>query len=1194
MTLTTLDAYKTLKPEVSKKLQEYPLVVVTAHRGSGITTALQCCFGDYEYFDCTSDLDHVAVSSSSVNIILDRIPLTKLDSRDWQRALKEHRVVIVTSPWSYEYYSKHAQAQGNIVREFLRMHSSHVRYRLDKDDEKSLGDHIMGNINNDYKQAIMRAAMWGRTGCSVAALVDYHAKHRDFKPDTALRMLRYLNSITSGSVAWAGLAGSNAAWLSSCQDLLAAFWASVGLATQTVITPLALVLAVGAAVLGHRKKSQGIPTMLDILLQQRAFSMLHPSVLSRMIESVEEARREPPGAFASLIEGPLEVLRQQLGDPQRLQRWDQSLSTVSENLLSDRAVSKDVERYFGEQQITPEQFVTELEDHLIEAMNSIAEQVRKSVHFKRFVSTSASVLDSTGEVRADPKGELSTRLVHSDLINYIATQVRPGKTILLLGGPGSGKTILWWMLSEAASHFEEPLLPVPINVQTLRLAETRSGLIRQALANVDFSDEELRALDEKQRLLLLIDGLNEIEYSTTVREATKQVVRVMISGHERCPVVATSRAPVPPSFQVSAPTARPVIRLLLLPFDEDQRRTAVAKRPEVDAEQFEDYLGTGHLYTLASNPQLLAILMEIFLSGRESPAPRSVAEIFQLFFEKKWAEKAPLVDQPEIGREAFRRSLATLAWHIRLHGLASASKEEWARLLSPFESLLKHDGLSRQNVLDRAHALYVMELHRHDLVFVHERFTDHFAAHFLKHLGDIPECVWREREWEQTLVHLAGLSDDAGLRQILDGCIQRKLIALACQVAAGNLGRFSTDSLEKVFALTARGLYGPRPSRDDAARGLGEFAVPDAVNGLRLVLSEFPPRNRPSIRHAIDLLRLSRLTPETLQSELRWSRRRAESKFGRLKKRASVSSSWVPSKRGDYSSNVMHDLQTLVTASAPPKERASTAKRLGLSGDRAAVPALSALLDKDKEPGPAVRGTAANALGMIGDRTAVPALSALLDKDKEPDAYVRGSAANALGMIGSTEALGALTAVMSKDPDPKVRGAALSSCLTMLDPGLFKPFKDRFEEDDDPINRTNAIRGLVLLRDSRAAEVCMKGLYDPDPGVRGQCARGLAQLARLMNTEKQAEIAERLVRFYINLRHTAVANAVRYAIMDLPPEIADRTLSASKVKHTKYEEWWNSMREEVRLAVRCQAESACLKQDEQANFARFWSLPQIY
>jgi len=950
------------------------------------------------------------------------------------------------------------------------------------------------------------------------------------------------------------------------------------------------------------------------------------------------------------------------------------------------------------------------ENQLTGLLIELSETVRQNAVYKSFVSPSASLVDR------EQTAQVESLIIHQDLPDRLVELVRPTKTVLVLGGPGSGKTTLSMMLTEAATRLSPALLPIPIDVQTLMQAETREQVIRESVPGV--SEEVIQQLDTGQRLLLLIDGLNEIEHSRTVGERARNVALSMVTGRERNAVLATSRVPVPSLFKGRGIFgARDTVEVALLPFDDDQIRALIARYPQIDVGEFDEYLDTGQLRSLASNPQLLSMLITIFLGKRETavgpgevPAPHSVSELFDLFFDTKWSEKAPLVSQPDVGRLTFQRALSSLAWHARLHGLPAVPKEQWADLLSPFDHLIGRDGLSRQTIIDRASALYLMELRARGLSFIHERFLDYFAARFLHELGWIPESFWNLREWEQTLSFLAGMKDADGFLFLLDQSIRRNRTSLACQMAAANFGRLRTENLHDVFQLVATSLYGPRPRRDDAVQGLREFPISDAIDSLRQTLPDIPVTDRQSINRAIELMRLSRLTPESFQN----ARRRAERRLRDAtpqRGRARTLPRYGATSHNEWTT-LGQDIVTLADIDAPPHKRGAAAKRLGTRGlpealnplinalkdeapgvrgsaatalaalgDRRAVePLIAALKDEaDKVRGSAatalaalgdrgavgplvlllkdvdtkVRGSAATALAALGDRRAVePLINALKDedsmnrgsaatalaalgdhraveplinalKDEAPD--VRGSAATALGFLGDQRAIEPILALiydaeawprsaaanalarlgggealvslirLCNDSDARVRGTALRACLSVLNTQMSAQFMKTLRDDPDGINRTIAIEGLGLLGNPEAVAPVMECLWDSDAGARGEAARALVRLLPHVGEEKRKEIVSRLVGFWLHSHNNDAANAVYYAIRDMPLELAEAAHDAydAEAHHNLLPRKllrWNEMRREISLRAYSRREMGQLRDREREYHGHAWGI----
>jgi hypothetical protein len=344
-----------------------------------------------------------------------------------------------------------------------------------------------------------------------------------------------------------------------------------------------------------------------------------------------------------------------------------------------------------------------------ECLETIAERIRRSGYFARFVSPAATVA---------AVGEGEPQLIRTDLHHALVRRARPGRTIFVVGGPGSGKTTLWHTLTEAAVRKDPPLVPVRFNVHWLARHETREDIIRASLGGL-LSEDQIVALDRDRRLLILIDGLNEIAYSTRVSERARTAIADMLDGPEQCPVIATTRAPVPGGLRLPD-SYKQSVQVVLHQFDEQQLDEVVRKHG-LDVASFRPYLGTSRLAELAGNPHLLTMLIEVFRAEPEEPAPGSVVQLVQRFFELKWQQSRDAIDHADVLQTPFVKALATLAWHMRVEGRASVPPAEWSDLLSPVAERLERDGIDIQSIIDRAHAYYVMELEDGNLQFLNFR-----------------------------------------------------------------------------------------------------------------------------------------------------------------------------------------------------------------------------------------------------------------------------------------------------------------------------------------------------------------------------------------------------------------------------------------------------------------------------------------
>ena len=295
---------------------------------------------------------------------------------------------------------------------------------------------------------------------------------------------------------------------------------------------------------------------------------------------------------------------------------------------------------------------------------------------------------SEGFDEANQDEPLKTSVSPESLIRL----TRPGTTTYILGGPGSGKTLMCHAIAAAACKEEVALIPVWMDARLLDVAQTRTELIRGALLDSYLlSDSDLQAIGEMGRFLFIIDGLNEIEYATS-DDGIKRLMKGIVRGGERSGVIATSRMPIPSGFDIYGPMGRHCSRIVLHQFSRDQMLELVSRHSSLDRESFDRYLREGNLHGLVSNPQLLAMLIDIVSVTPRPDAgsipPMCLSDIFDRFFEAKWHEKGHLVGGASLGLKSFRLAVATLAWHLKLKRTLALAESEWNSLLQPFDSIL--------------------------------------------------------------------------------------------------------------------------------------------------------------------------------------------------------------------------------------------------------------------------------------------------------------------------------------------------------------------------------------------------------------------------------------------------------------------------------------------------------------------------
>jgi len=200
-----------------------------------------------------------------------------------------------------------------------------------------------------------------------------------------------------------------------------------------------------------------------------------------------------------------------------------------------------------------------------------------------------------------------------------------------------------------------------------------------------------------------------------------------------------------------------------------------------------------------------------------------------------------------------------------------------------------------------------------------------------------------------------------------------------------------------------------------------------------------------------------------------------------------------------------------------PGIRAATARALGLTNDRAFVPALlthlgdtdvlagvqvaqaigrlgnaatvpllmPALSDSDE----AVRARAATAVGLLHAEEAIPQLSAMLLHDGP---WASRYAAEALAAIGTPAAMTALTAPLADPQLTSARHTAMRVLETAGQPAVIAVAASL--NDSNAVVRANAAEMLGWLKPATAVADLARLLSDPDPAVQTRAAWALGEI----------------------------------------------------------------------------------------------------
>jgi HEAT repeat protein len=345
------------------------------------------------------------------------------------------------------------------------------------------------------------------------------------------------------------------------------------------------------------------------------------------------------------------------------------------------------------------------------------------------------------------------------------------KHLLLAGKPGSGKsTTLWRLCVELAEiALADESHPIPVFVQ-LKGNKPILELIADQLENgdLDLEPKEIKQLLRQQKLVLLLDGVNEIP-----SEQLRRDLQDFRENNLTTPTIFTARdLTVGGSLGIDK-------RLEMRPLTEEQMREFVHKYlPEYG----DKLLGKlrDQLREIAETPLLLKMLCEVFepVTGR---IPQNKAELFELFDRKYQRHKEGVAISADFRR--FQSEILQYLAFTMLQGDAQKPTEAWLTLSRSraevmIEAWLKHRGETDPaskakewlEDLVEHHLLQVAADPQH-IEFHHQLFQEYYAARYLRSMlqDNDPDLVDDERlknfylnylKWTEPLGLLLGLLDD--------------------------------------------------------------------------------------------------------------------------------------------------------------------------------------------------------------------------------------------------------------------------------------------------------------------------------------------------------------------------------------------------------------------------------------------------
>jgi HEAT repeat protein len=711
-----------------------------------------------------------------------------------------------------------------------------------------------------------------------------------------------------------------------------------------------------------------------------------------------------------------------------------------------------------------------------------------------------TVFDLMVETAEEEKRDASDRPKEREKIERLPVleglQKYASKHVLLVGRPGSGKsTALEQLLLELAKKAQEDVSSlIPVLVQ-LKADRPILPLVRETVRRhrLRLTDNELDDLLFNSKLLLLLDGVNEIP-----QETLRQNLQQFRDDNPNVSMVFTTR-----DLELGG-TLGIEKKLKMQPLTSEQLKEFVGKYLP---EQGKALLGqlNDRLKELAETPLLLKMLCDVFWF--EGELPRSRGALFRTFDQKYEEIKGTVPVSAD-----FRRFKSELLQHLAFGMLAGDALEPQLRLpRSEAEQRLEVLLTGRANAPGQVAKEWLEDLLEHHLLqvaddpkqveFHHQLFLEYYAAEALlsrvARLGDEPlkrEFLNYLKWTEPVALMLALMEDEAqalrvvklaldvdwGLGARLAGVVKREFQGQTVRLIdaldapnwlkVGLLGE--TRSENAIPGLLTRLEHSDSGVSWNAAEALGNIGSEAAIPGLLKLMEHSDSDVSWSAANALGKIGSEAAIPGLLKlmehsdSDVRWSAANALGKIG--------SEAAIPGllKLMEHSDSDV---------------RWSAVEALGKISSEAAIPGLLKFVEHSYW---LVRMSAANALGDIRSETAIPELLKLLEHSDDSD--VRWRAANALGSIGSEVAAPGLLKLLEHSDDSDVRRNA-ADALHVIDFVMAVIPNLKVELSDSEV-RGRAAEALGNIGSEAAIPELLKLVQDSDSTVRWRAVNALGSI----------------------------------------------------------------------------------------------------
>ena len=631
------------------------------------------------------------------------------------------------------------------------------------------------------------------------------------------------------------------------------------------------------------------------------------------------------------------------------------------------------------------------------------------------------------------------------------------KHVLLVGRPGSGKsTALEQLLLELARRAQEDAaLPIPVLVQLKAdrqlLLSIRAELWKHGL---NLTDEDIRILLFEGKLLLLLDGVNEIP-----KDSLRHDLQQFREENPKVSMIFTTR-----DLELGG-TLGIKKKLKMQPLTPDQLREFVWKSLGEQGEALLSQLND-RLKELAETPMFLKMLCDVF--KLQGDLPRSRGELFRTF-DQKYEE---IKGHPTVSADS-RRFKPELLQHLAF-------------------GMLKGDALEPQLTLSRLEAEQRLEKFLTGRVSnagqkAKEWLEDLLEHHLLQETGDwkrieFPHQLFLEYQAAEALLNRVDRLEDNQLkREFLNYLKWTEPLAMMLALVRDEAQavRVVRLALEVDFKLGAQLAGEPTLAfQKKTVNLIDDLKISDFLKVQLLDIS----RSEHTLRFLHEKLRSQDITVRE-KTAITLGKTGTEPTInlliGSLNHQDSEIRRMAAYGLGEVSSErVRFELINKLERDEDPEVRWKAAYSLGKIAHESDMDALHRAFQRDRDP--RVRTKAALAWGMVKSKSATASLIQFSSSDldslrqllsSDTDDTARKFAAEAFGEIGGESAVDALFDALSKDSDGWVRDCAANSLG-----------KIGGELAIDALIRalrcnTNKLKSLQNLRDRLSQELNSEGSY---------------------------------------------------------------------------------------------------------------------